>query len=219
MKKELVYVGDPVCSWCYAFTDSFEKIKQEFKEKVTFSYLMGGLVIDRDIKIDSSMKQLLKKNWREVHTKTGKYIKASEIIDSIGEIPYISDEACKGFVCAKKFGQEKAYSFYKNVHKSFYTNLTDISDIDNLCEIAQSIGIEKDKFLELFNSHQTKEQVYADIKKAKDLGVRAFPALVAIDESGNKVINQGVKSYDLIRLQIESWIRGEIAAGDMFPVI
>ncbi|PID78016.1 MAG: hypothetical protein CSB21_02695 [Deltaproteobacteria bacterium] len=219
MDKQIVYIGDPVCSWCYAFTDTFEKIKKKFDNQINFSYLMGGLVINRDIKIDRVMKRILKKNWEKVETKTGKYIKAIEKIDCIEEIPYTSEPACKAFISIKSINQEKAYSFYKLIHRDFYENLNDISTEEVLCENALKAGITKDIFLKNFKDKKTEQKMHEDIKKAKDLGVKAFPALVAIEGSKSRVLNQGFKNYNLLEKQIKSWIDNKISVGDMLPVL
>jgi len=219
IKKRLVYVGDPVCSWCYAFTDTFERIKTEFFGKIDFSYYMGGLVINRDLRINAAMKKLLKKNWKEVENKTGKHINACEKIDGIPPIPYKSDPACRAFMCIKSMDEELAYAFYKGVHHNFYEDLKDISDENNLCDIAGKLGIDKSFFIERFRDKSAEEQVYKAMDKVKALGVRAFPALVAVDESGKTVLNQGIKPYSHLRDQIKAWIKGEISADKMQPVL
>ncbi|MFO7883322.1 MAG: DsbA family protein [Desulfobacteraceae bacterium] len=219
IKKRIVYVGDPVCSWCYAFTDTFERIKTEFLGKIEFSYYMGGLVIDRDIKINAAMKKLLKKNWKEVEVKTGKRIKACEKIDGVHPMPYISDPACRAFMCIKSIDEELAYGFYKLVHQRFYEELKDISDENNLCDIAGELGIDKSFFIEKFRHKSAQEQVYKAMDKVKALGVRAFPALVAVDESGKTVLNQGIKPYSQLRDQISAWVDGDISADKMLPVL
>ncbi|SMD05672.1 putative protein-disulfide isomerase [Desulfocicer vacuolatum DSM 3385] len=219
MNKQIIYVGDPVCSWCYAFTETFEMIKKEFWGKVGFSYYMGGLVINRDVKINAAMKRLLKKNWKEVESKTGKYIKAFEKIDDAREMPYISDPACRAFMCVKSIDEELAYSFYKRVHKAFYEELKDIAHETTLCDIACEVGIEASFFIEKFRHKDTEDQVYKGMDKVADLGVRAFPALVAMDESGAKVLNQGTRACAPLMAQIQSWVRGDMSAGEMLPVL
>lgn len=219
MKKEIIYVGDPVCSWCYAFTDTFEKIREDFKEEVNFSYFMGGLIIDRELTLDKRVKKLLKQNWKEVEAKTGKHIKASSKIDDAEEIPYISDPAILGFLVMRAVDQDLAYKFYKKVHNSFYTDLNDIADKKILCEIAQSLGIEKQFFMDKISDNSLKELLYADKEKIEDLGVQAFPALVLKDESGTSVLNQGFKNYQLLKPQIESWLNGKFSADSILPVL
>ncbi|MDY0132956.1 MAG: DsbA family protein [Desulforegulaceae bacterium] len=217
--KKIFYVGDPVCSWCYAFTDIFEEIKKEFSKDLSFSYLMGGLVFEREIVLDRALKRLLKKNWKEVETKTGKHIKASVNIEEARETPYISDPGCIGFQAIKLQDEELAYKFYKNMHIAFYEKLENIFEFETLLKLAVEIGIDKNYFSSKFNDPVTKELAVKDIEKAKELGVRAFPSLVLQDESGTKVLNQGFRKYSLLKVQIESWLQGKLSAGDILPVL
>jgi putative protein-disulfide isomerase len=212
-------VGDPVCSWCYAFTDIFEEIKKEFSKDLSFSYIMGGLVFEREIVLDRALKKLLKKNWKEVELKTGKHIKASVNIEEAKEMPYISDPGCIGFQAVKQIDEELSYNFYKNMHKAFYEDLENIFEFETLLKIAVKTGVEEKYFSSKFNDPQTKELAVKDIEKAKLLGVRAFPSLVLQDDSGAKVLNQGFKKYSLLKVQIESWLEGKVCAGDILPVL
>lgn len=219
MKKKIIYVGDPVCAWCFAFTDIFEKIRNQFKDQVDFSYIMGGLVIDKEICLDEKLKNILKKNWKQIETKTGKYIEACDIIDEAKKIPYKSDPACIGFACVKSVDEEMAYTFYKNLHKSFYEGLTDISTTENLCNLAVNSGMDESDFMDRFSKEKFKEIAFDDMAKARQLGVQAFPALVLMDESGTSVLNQGFKNYSLLKMQIEAWLSGETRAKNMLPVL
>jgi|TARA_B110000037_G_scaffold146884_1_gene165944 putative protein-disulfide isomerase len=42
-KPQLIYVGDPMCSWCYGFSDELIEIAQAFKNNVYFKIIVGGL--------------------------------------------------------------------------------------------------------------------------------------------------------------------------------
>ncbi|MGE4520059.1 MAG: DsbA family protein, partial [Desulfobacteraceae bacterium] len=217
--KKIFYVGDHVCSCCYAFTDIFEEIKKEFSKDLRFSYIMGGLVFEREIVLDRALKKLLKKNWKEVETKTGKHIKASVNIEDAKEMPYISDPGCIGFQAVKQIDEELSYNFYKNMHKAFYEDLENIFEFETLLKIAVKTGVDEKYFSSKFNDPQTKELAVKDIEKAKLLGVRAFPSLVLQDDSGAKVLNQGFKKFSLLKVQIESWLEGKVCAGDILPVL
>jgi putative protein-disulfide isomerase len=217
--KKIFYVGDPVCSWCYAFTDIFEEIKKEFSKDLSFSYIMGGLVFEREIVLDRALKKLLKKNWKEVELKTGKHIKASVNIEDAKEMPYISDPGCIGFQAVKQIDEELSYNFYKNMHKAFYEDLENIFEFETLLKIAVKTGVDEKYFSSKFNDPKTKELAVKDIEKAKLLGVRAFPSLVLQDDSGAKVLNQGFKKFSLLKVQIESWLEGKVCAGDILPVL
>lgn len=212
-------MGDPVCSWCFAFTDTFEKIRFKFEDRVDFSYLMGGLVIDRKICLDTRFKSRLQKNWKEVYTKTGKAIPAIDKLSSSPEIPYCSDPPCVGFTSVKLIDNSLAYPFYKKVHLSFYSNLLDISSPSILCRIASGLGVNESLFMEKYRDTSTKQLMYEGFKKVQRLGVQAFPALVLVDETGAFVLNQGFREYFVLNAQIESWVEGKTTADRMLPVL
>ena len=42
-KPMIIYVGDPMCSWCYGFAPVYREIKETFANQTDSMMLMGGL--------------------------------------------------------------------------------------------------------------------------------------------------------------------------------
>ena len=63
---KLIYVGDPMCSWCYGIAPEWQKVKTEYKDKLEIDYVMGGLrpYFEKPI---SEMKDFLSEHWEHVH--------------------------------------------------------------------------------------------------------------------------------------------------------
>ena len=43
--NHLYYIYDPMCSWCYAFSDTFEKLKEKLDSNIKIEYIPGGLAV------------------------------------------------------------------------------------------------------------------------------------------------------------------------------
>ena len=41
--KEILYFGDPMCSWCWGFAPVIDNICEEFSKKIPISLTLGGL--------------------------------------------------------------------------------------------------------------------------------------------------------------------------------
>ena len=66
---QIIYVADPMCSWCWGFAPEFSKLRDHLKGKAEFSLLLSGL---RDGHVwDESFKHFLRTHWEQVHLKTG----------------------------------------------------------------------------------------------------------------------------------------------------
>ena len=43
MSKEILYFGDPMCSWCWGFAPVLKSIYEDFKADAPLSIVVGGL--------------------------------------------------------------------------------------------------------------------------------------------------------------------------------
>jgi predicted DsbA family dithiol-disulfide isomerase len=69
----------------------------------------------------------------------------------------------------------KMNEFSEAVMKSYFVDSKDISDFNVLAAIANDIGLDKQKALEVLNSREFGEQVRADEHKAQTIGVTGVP--------------------------------------------
>ena len=72
MKKNttLIYVGDPMCSWCYGFSPELVKVVEALKEKVKFELVLGGLR-PYNTQTMVELKAFLTKHWQDVSDRSG----------------------------------------------------------------------------------------------------------------------------------------------------
>lgn len=61
---ELIYIGDPMCSWCYGFSPELEKVKQAYPT-IKFTMIMGGLRAGGNESLED-LSGYLKGHWKEV---------------------------------------------------------------------------------------------------------------------------------------------------------
>ena len=207
MRRELVYVGDPLCGWCFGFTEIFEKIIEKYKNTFNISIVMGGLKVKDSIMVNSKTKGFIVKNWNNVMTTTGQEF-AVDLIDSLPEGEYNSEPLCRAVVTVKKLKPACAVPYYKALHKAMYLEGKKINDPELLCEIATKFGVLDTVFNTKFASEEIKAETQKEFDYAKNVGVLGFPAFVLVDETGSFVLNQGYKPLQNIELGIENWING-----------
>ena len=68
---DLYYVLDPMCSWCYAFSDSWESLKQQLPEEVKVHRILGGLAPDSDDPMPDAQQIGIAATWRNIEIRTG----------------------------------------------------------------------------------------------------------------------------------------------------
>ncbi len=208
MKREIIYVGDPLCGWCFGFTKIFGEVIKKYEKSFKISIIMGGLKVEDSIYINKEIKTFIYKNWINVMNKTGQEF-AIDLIDQLPDGEYNSEPPCRAVVTVKTLNSEYAFPYYKSLHTAMYLHAKNITDPELLCELAVQTGISKDDFNKHYYSKEMKIKTQKNFDFSRKSGVLGFPAFILIDKSGSFVLNQGYKSLDEIEKGIEGWIHGE----------
>ncbi len=191
--SEVIFVGDPMCSWCYGFGPELTKLSAELKD-VTFSMIMGGLR-DGDVFDEAKLKNHLG-YWEAVETMTGLPFDATAL--SQPHFNYTTEPACRAVLTARFLDKTKEYAMYSALQQAFYAEGKDVTQEDVIVEVAASIGLEKDLFRETFQSEAMRKATAADKQKAATYGVSSFPTLIIIDKQGHMSQLRGYKKYEAL---------------------
>ncbi len=174
-KDTLIYIGDPMCSWCYGFGPELDKIKAAFPE-VPFEMVMGGLRAGGTEKM-WELKDFLRSHWLEVQKATGQ--KFNYAILEKNEVLYDTEPACRAVILAGNLRPELKYAFFKAVQESFYIHNNLPNDIDTYVQIAAGLGIDPETFHKKFIKPQAQLDAFADFDLAGSMGIQGYPALIA----------------------------------------
>jgi len=85
MKTTLIYVHDPMCSWCWGFADVYEELLEQLPPEVEIRRLLGGLAPDSDVPMPESMQAMLQQTWQRIEmTIPGKQSVSTTTFDLSG---------------------------------------------------------------------------------------------------------------------------------------
>ena len=193
MKKELIFVLDPMCSWCWGFAPVIEALLKTESEKYQFSLVVGGLRTKGEMPWDERAKAYLKGHWAQVSQSTGQPF--SHQLFEKEQFEYDTYPACKAVVTVRElFGMEKAFAYLHIIQEAFYAKAKDITKVDVLIQLLEEIGVESSSFKTFFQSHRAQRLMEHDFAKARSMGANAFPSVVMIDEEGHMIAQKGYRS-------------------------
>ena len=202
--KEILYIGDPMCSWCWGFAPVIASIYDEFSKKIPISLTLGGLHAYDNFPMSEDYKSKIKHHWEDVNKMTGanfdyRFFDRKEFILD-------TEPACRAVVTVKHLRKGKEISFYEKISRSFYLENRDTTNINTF----KSICIEEDlnftEFSIIFHSDEVKKKTAEDFAYTKAIGVNGFPTLIAKDNEKLALISSGYQPYSILQPIIKNWI-------------
>ena len=194
-----IYYTDPICSACWGIEPQLRKLKLEYGNSIDIEYRMGGLLPDWSFNSGGIGKPTdVADHWEEVSDHYDMPIDGDVWLEDPLDSSYPPSIA---FKAAQMQDNEKAIMFLRELREMVFLHKKNIAKWDHIEVAAKKVGLNMDKFkLDLEND--AKALFKEDLKLGKELGVRGFPTLFFIDESGNKEIVYGSRPYAFYEMAI-----------------
>lgn len=192
-KNKLVYIGNPMCSWCWGITPHLQKLIKEFSSTLDFELVLGGLRPGGGDNWTSVLRDELRVHWTHVHEASGQPFNFDFLKrDSFN---YDTEPPSRAVRIVRDLSSENEFPFFKDVQYKFYVENDDPSHSAFYQEICEKYGLDTIRFEQLFNSNEYKQQVLNDFFKAKRYGVRAFPTVILDHDNKREIITYGYSNY------------------------
>ena len=193
MPKELIFVVDPMCSWCWGFSPVLEALKNSTEYK--YSLVLGGLRSKGQMAWDSSSRAYLKEHWGQVSKSTGQSFNMT--LFEKENFDYDTYPACKAIIVIRElFGMTKAFESLYLLQEAFYVQSEDITQLDILLSLLGNLEIDIKAFEDFYKSERAQVLMEHDFAKARSMGANAFPSVVIIDEDGHMLCQKGYRSLE-----------------------
>ena len=192
--SELIFVIDPMCSWCWGFHPVMEKLRHKYSNSYKFSLIAGGLRTSGQMEWNEHSKTYLKQNWDAVTKKTGQPFSPKLLNQPVFD--YNTYPACKAIITVRElWGDEASFDYLSTIQKAFYTECIDIT---SPAILSSYVTQEKEKFQAFYTSQRAELLMQHDFSKARSMGANSFPSVVRIDEYGHMVCMKGYRSLEEI---------------------
>jgi len=197
--KKIIYIGDPMCSWCYGFGPELQKIKEKYP-KVELQLILGGLR-PHGTETMGKLGNFLRKHWDHVKEASGREF-SYDILDN-KEFVYNTEPSCRAVETARSFDPEIALDFYDAVQKAFYYENKDTGKLEVYLEIAKDFGLDQKLFAERFESAEMKQKTMANFELAASMGIRGFPSTVLQKGEQYYLLSNGYQKAEALIPNIE----------------
>ena len=200
---EFVYVGDPMCSWCWGFAPVLEKLEERYA--IPMSTVVGGLRPGSDAEpLNSSMRNTLEHHWHQVAERTGQPFDHRGL-DREGWV-YDTELPARGVVTMRDMSSKDTLAFFTRLQRAFYAEAVDVTDPAVYPELVTDFSVDAATFMDRLVGDASREAAWQDFMHARRLGISGFPALLLKMDDGYALVTRGYMPYEQIEPALTAWL-------------
>ncbi|MCJ8163536.1 DsbA family protein [Pontibacter sp. E15-1] len=197
----LIYVMDPMCSWCYGFSPVIKRLAQEQAGAMQFKLVLGGLRPGTEQPLDDKMKESIRHHWQDVEKISGQPIDYTFFERK--DFVYDTEPACRAVITMRYLKPEAELDMAEAVQQAFYARNQDVTQPGVLAAIASQFGVEETAFLDKFASQEMREKTAQDFTIARHLQATAFPSLYLLNGTSIHLLSRGYRTFDGIAAHVQ----------------
>jgi putative protein-disulfide isomerase len=189
---KVVYFTDPICSSCWGIEPQLRKLKLEYGNDIEVEYHMGGLLPDWSYNSGGISKPSdVAHHWDEVSVYYDMPIDGDVWLEDPLNSSYPPSIA---FKAAQLQDKEKAIVFMRELRELVFLKKKNIAKWEIIAQAAEKVGLDTKQLKTDFEG-SAKTLFENDLKLAREYGVRGFPTMFFVNDSGKKETVYGTKPY------------------------
>ena len=172
----LIYVHDPMCSWCWGFRPNFLELCAQLPEQVSVSLLLGGLAPDSDQAMSTQLQMKLQDTWRRIQTRIPETRFNFDFWEEC--TPRRSTwPACRAVIAARTLDPALEPDMILAIQRAYYLQARNPSDSGTLVSLAGDLGLDQGAFGRRLDAEETRGTLRREISQARQMGADSFPSL------------------------------------------
>lgn len=206
---ELIYVADPMCSWCYGFGPEIKALDDHFDFPT--SVIVGGLRPGPAAEpLDDRLRAVLQHHWEEVGRRTGQPFDPS----GLDREDWIYDTMVPdtAVVLMRGAHPDTALAFFERLQRAFYAEGVDITDPAVYPALLEGFDVDPDDFVAALTAEPSREATYTDFGKARGLGASGFPMLFLRADDEIFLVSRGYAPHEMLEAALSAFIEERFAS-------
>jgi putative protein-disulfide isomerase len=203
----LIYVGDPMCSWCYGFTAPLDELLADPQDTapLQLALVMGGLRPFTTEAVTPERATEIAGHWHHVAEASGQPFEEGPgaALHRPGFV-YDTEPASRATVTVRSHWPKLVWRYFKAVQAAFYAEGRDVTDPAVLADIAEIFAIPRAEFAQAFASQEMRDATMQDFQQSQAWGIRGFPTLVAEHGDHLHLVGSGFMPIDALRAALGS---------------
>ena len=183
--NKLIYIADPMCSWCYGFGPELSGLFDAMPA-MDLEIVVGGLRAYNTEKMDERRKTTLASHWRHVEEASG--LPFSEAAIARPGFVYDTEPACRAVVTARLLAPDLSplaqLGIFHAIQRAFYAEGVDVTQGEALASVASAaltmhgVPIDAARFHATWAEQQSLAATRADFVRTQQWGISGFPTVL-----------------------------------------
>ena len=166
-----------MCSWCWGFSKTWDKVKKELNSDIEIIYVLGGLAPDNNEIMDERMREYVQMNWKKIEKRIPgtrfNYNFWQECQPRRSTYP-----ACRAVLATNNQDKNLESNMINKIQQGYYLQAKNPSEDDVLVGFANELGLDIKRFGIDLNSEETNKRLMQNIELAGSLNIYGFPSLI-----------------------------------------
>ncbi len=208
----LIYCYDAYCGWCYGFSEVMKKINSEYKNKLEFEVLSGGMILPEEPVAIGATAKYIEGAYQRVEEITGAkfgedYLWHIRHPDQSDWFPN-SEKPAIALCVFKDYYPEQQVSFAADLQYALHFEGRDLTDDEAYRLLLDKYNIPAEEFYEKLADEEYKEQANYEFALCKQLNVTGFPAVfIQLSETKFYMIAKGYTDYEALNERIKNVLK------------
>ncbi len=204
MKSKIIYIYDPLCGWCYGFSPVIRKIQEEYKDKMDFDIISGGMIVGDRVGPVGAFADYILKALPRLEELTGVTFGEPYLSQLKDKSLFLSSlKPCIALEVFKSFNEKDAIAFASSMQKAHYIDGKNLEDENVYLELIKPYNIDSTEFLKRWNSDEFKYETTNQFKMIQEWGISGFPAVILVKDNQFYLIAKGYVDYENLQTTIE----------------
>ena len=212
MLPVIYYCYDAYCGWCYGFSQVIKQIAEEYKDKLFFEVLSGGMIPAENPRPIAATAAYINKGYKRVEEITDIKFGSDYLwhISNPGESDWFphSEKAAIALCIFKEIYPQQQVAFAADLQYSLHYEGRDLTDDEAYRHLLEKYSINTEDFYKKLHGEEYKEKALYEFSLCKQLQVTGFPA-VLLQENETKfyLVARGYTAYEDVKIRIDNILK------------
>lgn len=174
--RALIYVTDPMCSWCWGFSPVIQQLAAATGLPV--EVMAGGLAAGPGARpLTDEMRGTLVHHWQEVQARSGQPFDHDAMAARDADWSYDTLVPCMALIAVRTQDPALALPSVERLHRAFYAEGRDITDPRVCVDVLDGLVPDIEQLAGDLVNPALVEAAAAEFASSRELGVQGFPTV------------------------------------------